>query len=356
MRIKQLTYRELNAKANQLAHYLRKQGVGPEVLVGICVERSLEMIIGVLGILKAGGAYLPLDPDYPKERLAFMLEDTETSMILAQHSLLKELPEGNGQVLCMDHDWATLEQERQEKPSTTTSPENLAYVLYTSGSTGKPKGVAMKHNALCNLVSWQIRNSTHSSGEKTLQFASLSFDVSFQEIFTTLCSGATLMIVSEEIRRDPGSLLDYLTTGSVERLFLPFVALQQLSEFADAGGRRVPQNLREVITAGEQLRITPPIARMFERLGDCSLYNQYGPTESHVVTVFHLSGPPSQWPSLPPIGRPIANIKIYLLDHYQQPVPVGIVGEVNIGGDGLARGYLNHPELTDGEVHPGPLQ
>ncbi|MGC2062824.1 MAG: condensation domain-containing protein, partial [Thermodesulfovibrionales bacterium] len=183
----QLTYRELNSRANQLANYLEKRGVEPEVLVGICVERSLEMLIGLLGILKAGGAYVPLDPSYPKERLGFMLEDTETSIILAQRSLLKVIPEIKGQVLCMDCE--TLAQERQEKPSTTPSAENLAYVLYTSGSTGKPKGVSMKHHALCNLVSWQIRNSVVSSSAKTLQFASLSFDVSFQEIFSTLCSG-----------------------------------------------------------------------------------------------------------------------------------------------------------------------
>ena len=340
----QLTYRQLNSRANQLAHYLMRKGVGPEVLVGICVERSLEMVIGILGILKAGGAYVPLDPTYPKERLSFVISDIQAPLILTQGSLVRELPHNKAQVLCVDHDWKIIDKESTRNPSAILSAQNLAYVLYTSGSTGRPKGVAMNHRPLCNLISWQIRQSRLPAGARTQQFASLSFDVSFQEIFSTWCSGGTLMLISEEARRDPGLLLKHLASEAVERLFLPFVALQQLAEVADEPGR-VPHNLREVITAGEQLRITPPITRMFERLRDCVLYNQYGPTESHVVTAFTLSGPPEQWRTLPPIGRPIANTEIYILDRYQQPVPAGVAGELHIGGS-LARGYLNRQDLT----------
>ena len=341
---KQLTYRELNTKANQLAHYLRKCGVGPEVLVGIYVERSPEMVIGVLGILKAGGAYVPLDPSYPKERLVFMLEDTCVAVLLTQERLLEVLPEHGTEVVCLDSDWEAITQESEENPINGASAENLAYVLYTSGSTGKPKGVAMSHRSLCNLIWWQL-SSKLPSGAKTLQFASLSFDVSFQEIFSTWCSGGTLVLISEELRRDAVGLLGYLTDKSVERLFLPFIALQQLAEVADGQGP-IPTSLREIITAGEQLQITRPIVSLFSKLTDCTLHNQYGPTESHVVTAFTLTGSPSGWPALPPIGRPIANTQIYLLDRNLQPVPVGVSGELYIGGDSLARGYLNRPELT----------
>ena len=349
-----LTYRELNRRANQLAHYLKKQGIGPEVLVGICVERSLEMIICVLGVLKAGGAYVPFDPAYPEERLGFMMEDSGTTLLLTQKSLFGMLPANKAQVVCVDQVWEEIEKEHAENPPVTTSPENLAYVLYTSGSTGRPKGVAMQHRPLCNLISWQIRNSNVSCGAKTVQFASLSFDVSFQEIFTTLCSGGALMVVPGELRRDPAALLHYLEEESIERLFLPFVAFQQLAEVADWHDR-FPRHLREVIIAGEQLRITPSIIKMFERLQNCRLYNQYGPTESHVVTAFQLSGAPDEWPSLPPIGRPISNAEIYLLDAEHNPVPVGIAGELYIGGECLAREYIHQPEMTSEKFIPNPF-
>jgi amino acid adenylation domain-containing protein len=351
---RQLTYQELNSNANQLAHYLRKHGVGPEIMVAICIERSLEMVICVLGVLKAGGAYVPLDPAYPKERLSFMLEDTGSPLLLTQNSLSCVLPGNKRHVVCVDQTWETIEKESNLNVPGTTSPDNLAYVLYTSGSTGKPKGVAMPHRPLCNLISWQIRKSVLPPGAKTLQFAPLSFDVSFQEMFSTWCSGGTLMAISEQLRRDPVSLLHYLNNESTERLFLPFVALQQLAEAANEQGQS-PKDLREVITAGEQLRITPSIARMFEKLGDCVLYNQYGPTESHVVTVFELSGAPGEWPSLPPIGRPIDNTEIYLLDTNHKPVPAGIAGELYIGGKCLSRGYIKRPELTSGRFIRNPF-
>ncbi|RQH23956.1 non-ribosomal peptide synthetase, partial [Okeania hirsuta] len=222
---------------------------------------------------------------------------------------------------------------------------NLAYVIYTSGSTGKPKGVAMKHLALSNLIFWQLENTRVSPKAKTLQFAPISFDVSFQEIFSTWCGGGTLVLISEQVRRDPVALLHLLREKQIERLFLPFVALQQLAQTAQTLGL-IPTSLREVITAGEQLQITPAIASFFDQLKDCSLHNHYGPSETHVVTSFTLTGSTENWSALPPIGRPIANTQIYLLDEFAKPVPVGIPGELYIGGVCLARGYLNRPELS----------
>src|SRR5215471_7515415 len=350
----QLTYGELNRRANQLAHYLRKLGVGPEVLVGICMDRSLQMIIGLIGILKAGGAYVPLDPEYPKERLAFMMADTQAPVLLTTRRLLEGLPEYAGRVVCLDNEWEAISSHNEQDPVSAVSGENSAYGIYTSGSTGRPKAVAMSHRSLCNLLSWQLENFADPMPARTLQFASLSFDVSFQEIFATFCSGGTLILMREELRRDPVGLLRYLHDQSVKRMFLPFVALHQLAETA-AEEKAVPPTLREIITAGEQLQITQPIISLFNKLKDCKLHNHYGPSESHVVTAFTLGGPPDAWSSLPPIGRPISNTQIFLFDEYLNPVPIGVCGEVYIGGDGLARGYLNRPELTAERFVPHPF-
>ncbi len=349
-----LTYRELNQKANQLGHYLRQRGVGPEVLVGICVERSLEMVIGLLGILKAGGACVPLDPSYPTWRLLFMLEDTRAPIVLTQKHLLELLPTIQGRAFCLDSDWETITQEDQENLANLTLPENPVYLLYTSGSTGTPKGVVMRHRPICNLVAWQLQNSKLSRWAKTLQFASLSFDVSFQEMLSTWCSGGILVLLSDDLRRDPTALLQFISEQCMERLFLPFVALQGLAEAADMA-QFVPHSLREAITAGEQLRVTPQIATIFTKPKNCTLYNQYGPTESHVVSSFALTGSPEHWPELPPIGRPIANTEIYLLDSHWNPVPIGAVGELYVGGAGLARGYHNRAELTAERFVPHPF-
>ncbi|WAN69720.1 amino acid adenylation domain-containing protein [Moorena producens JHB] len=351
---KHLTYRQLNNRANQLAHYLRSLGVVPEVLVGICVERSLEMVVGLLGILKAGGAYVPIDPDYPRERIAYMLKDSGISVLLTQKKLVARLPEHQGQIICLDPELEVVTQQSDLNPNSTASGDNLAYVIYTSGSTGKPKGVAMKHFALSNLINWQRSNTTVANRAKTLQFAPVSFDVSFQEMFSTWCAGGTLVLIQEELRRDPMALLDLLAEKQVERLFLPFVALQQLAESAQSQGL-ISLNLREVITAGEQLQITPAIASFFSQLKDCTFHNHYGPSETHVVTAFTLTGSTKNWSALPPIGTPIANTQIYILDNHLQPVPIGIPGEINIGGVGLARGYLNRPEITEQKFIPNPF-
>ena len=351
----QLTYRELNSKANQLAHYLQQLGVGPDVLVAICMERSLEIAIAVLGVLKTGAAYVPLDPAYPKERLTFMLADTQAPVILTQSHLVSDLPAHQARAVCLDSDWREIVSFSTENPTSSVSPDNLTYTIYTSGSTGQPKGVPLPHCSLVNLIAWQLQNSTLEGPAKTLQFASLSFDVSFQEMFCTWCAGGTLVFITEEIRRDAQTLLQLIDKEKIQRLFLPFIALQHLAEAADAY-QLVPKSLREVVTAGEQLQVNRYIASFFQQLENCTLHNQYGPSESHVVTAYTLAGPPRDWPALPAIGRPIANTQIYLLQKDGQPVPVGVPGELYIGGICLARGYLNRPDLTAEKFIPNPFR
>jgi amino acid adenylation domain-containing protein/thioester reductase-like protein len=354
----QLTYLELNHRANHLARHLQFLGVAPNRLVGICMDRSIEMIVALLAVLKAGGAYLPLDPGYPSDRLAFMVQDAQISLLLSQSHLVTHLPTQGIQLLCLDTDWSAVINNSAlnlagEVLAGDVSVEDLAYVIYTSGSTGRPKGVAMPHRPLVNLITWQLKNSTVSSG-KTLQFSPISFDVSFQEIFSTFAAGGTLVLVSDALRRDALKLLRFLEQAAIERLFLPFIALQYLAEAAVTAGI-TPTHLREVITAGEQLRITSAIAHWFTQLNHCTLHNQYGPSESHVVTAFTLTGSPQEWALLPPIGKAIANTQIYLLDEQLQPVPVGDSGELYLGGVCLARGYLNRPDLTEERFIPNPF-
>ncbi|MEO1374539.1 MAG: amino acid adenylation domain-containing protein, partial [Cyanobacteria bacterium J06635_10] len=348
-----LTYSQLNTKANQLAHYLQELGVKPEIPVGICVERSLLTIVGILGILKAGAAYVPLDPNYPSERLAYMLSDAEVSVLLTQQSLVRSLPEPQGQVVCLDRDWNTIDQFSEADLSSGVKPDNLGYIIYTSGSTGKPKGVAMSQRALVNLIIWQQQEATVGEGARTLQFSPISFDVSFQEIFSTWYSGGTLVLVSEEIRRDSFALMGFMAENQVDRLFLPFVALQQLAAVA-LQYQTLPK-LREIVTAGEQLQVTPDIVELMNRLPHCRLQNQYGPSESHVVSAYTLEGTATNWPAIPPIGRPIANNQLYILNSELQPVPVGVAGELYIGGVGVAKGYLNRPQLTVEKFIPDPF-
>jgi amino acid adenylation domain-containing protein len=345
-----LSYGELNARANFWAHRLRESGVGPETRVGIYMERSAEMIVAVLAVLKAGGAYVPLDPGYPRERLQLMLENGRVEILLTQQHLNDMIPSGNHHALVIDiRDSVAL---CEKNPTLTVTPGNLAYIIYTSGSTGRPKGVAMPHYTLSHMIEWQVARSALPPGARTLQFASLSFDVSFQEIFSTLCAGGELMLINDEQRRDPRAVWEVLRAAQINRLFLPYVALQQLAEQA-RDIVSLPTSLREVITAGEQLYITPQIKQLMARL-DCPLYNQYGPSESHVVTELKLSGSPGAWASRPAIGRPIKNVRIHLLDESGEPVPVGIPGEIYIGGVALARGYLGRPGLTAERFVPDP--
>lgn len=350
----QLTYRELNSRANQLARYLQQLQVQPDEPVGLCVSRSLSAFIGLLGILKAGGAYVPLDPTYPPERLAFSIQDAMVKVLVTETDVNSVVPSSKYEIVYLDRDRTYIAQQSVDNLECPAKGENLAYIIYTSGSTGIPKGVAMQHQSLINLITWQLQNVTAPSSARTAQFASLSFDVSVQEIFATWCGGGTLVLVPEETRRDPTALLRFLNDAGIERFFAPFVVLQQLAEVATFSDR-LPKSLQDFITAGEALCITPTIARFFERLEHCTLWNHYGPTETHLATAYVLSGNPNEWVTFPPIGRPIANTQVYLLDRNQQLVPVGIPGEIYIAGTGLARGYYNHPDLTAQKFLAHPL-
>ena len=346
----QLTYAELSARAHRLAHHLRALGVGPEVRVGLCVERSLDLVVGLLAILAAGGAYVPLDPTYPPERLAFMLADARVPVLLTRAHLQKRLSCDGATVVRLDADALTWAHHPATPPESGVGPENLAYVIYTSGSTGKPKGIAMPHRALSRLLVWQRQSFLLPASVPTLQFASPSFDVSFQEIFSTLTSGGALRLIPEAARLDPAHLWSLICSGAVERVFLPPVMLQHIAEAragdAARGGRC------EIITAGEQLVITPSILELFGALAEVRLHNHYGPTEAHVVSAFAPPGRPSLGPV--PIGRPNVSTRLYVLDHDLAPVPVGIPGELYIAGAGLARGYLGRPGLTADRFVPDP--
>jgi amino acid adenylation domain-containing protein len=339
---RQLSYRDLELQSRRLAHALRAVDVGPGKLAGICMDRSPEMVVGLLAILRAGAAYVPLDPDYPAERIRHVVADTALTAILSQAHLAAKLPAGPAKIIPIES--VNLEQaDPDSAPGPSPSPDDPLYVIYTSGSTGRPKGVVLPHRALANLIQWQMTSPRLAGPARTLQFTSLNFDVSAQEIFGALSTGGTLVLVSEETRRDPDALLAHLALHRVERLYLPFVALEQLATSIDPPATL---SLRDVITAGEQLKATPAIREFFRCRGDCRLHNHYGPTESHVVTSYELAADVSTWDELPPIGRPIANTEVHVLDEQRQPVPPGIPGELYIGGRGLATGYLNHAGLT----------
>jgi amino acid adenylation domain-containing protein len=340
-----LTYAELDRRANRLAHLLQSHGVTADVPVAIACARSLELAVCVLGVLKAGGAYVPLDVQYPAERLAYMLENSRAPIVLGQGALIDGLAPAGATVMAIERLEDRLAAQPETAPVSTVTAASLAYVIYTSGSTGQPKGVAMVQGALANLIAWQLARSPVGAGERTLQFAPISFDVSFQELFATWCAGGTVVMVDEETRRDFRALLEVVERERVARLFLPFVALHQLAETAMAGAG-MPSSLREIITAGEQLQITPAIASFFRQRPGCLLENQYGPSETHVVTAHRLQGPPDAWPALPPIGHPIDGVEARVLDDERRPVVEGGEGELYIGGVALARGYLHRPELT----------
>jgi len=344
-----VTYAELNSRANQVARFLVSEGVGPNDLVGICLRRSTEMIIGLLGVLKAGGAYLPLDPDYPADRLHYMLQDAAPQIVLTHEQLMASLPTSGSTLIDLNRKLRDIEQCVDENISPTEiglTSESLIYVIYTSGSTGKPKGTEMPHRSMSNLIEWHKHAFDTGVRQRVLQFAALSFDVAFQEIFTTLCMGDTLIIVDEWIRRDAEAMLDLLHHSGVERLFVPPMMLQVLAE-AWRNQDPAALRLRDVIAAGEQLRVSPEIGELFVQLPGCRLHNHYGPTETHVVTALTLDGDARGWPVLPTIGRPIANATIRILDENRQPVPDGETGEIYIGGLPVAKGYRHRTELTE---------
>ena len=334
-----LSYADLNGRANRLARHLLENGAGPGSLVGIACERSVEMAVGVLAVLKSGSAYVPIDPNYPAERVAYMIEDSRAPVLLTQSALVAQLPDTDATVVVLDDfDWSA-----GDKSNLQVTGESV-YAIYTSGSTGLPKGVELTHAGLSNLIQWQSAQPGLSEPARTLQFASLSFDVSFQELFTTWAQGGTVVLVDEELRRDLPQLAKFIAAESIERVYLPYAALQPLADSVISSG--LDYKVRDVIVAGEQLQVTPPIKQMFAALGDARLHNQYGPSETHVVTAFTLSGDPQHWMALPPIGTPVANTQIYVLDANKEPVPVGVPGELYLSGVQVAKGYIHRPDLT----------
>ncbi len=349
-----LTYAALDRRAAQLATALRRLGVRTDSRVALGLARSAEMTVAVLAVLKAGAAYMPLDPTLPRERLEFMVKDASVSVLLSDRATLDRLPAAGLRVILLDADASRL-AALEPTACDLTSPNALASLLYTSGSTGQPKGVAMSHGALANMVEWQLTASPAGHGSRSLQFAALSFDVSFQELFATWSSAGTLQLIDEALRRDAPALLAYLDRHRVERIFLPFVALHQLAEVAAESGV-YPAALREVVTAGEQLVVHGPVAAFFDRLpaSERTLANQYGPTEAHVVSQQLLVGPAAGWPALPAIGRPIRATRLLILDGCGQPTPLGVAGELFISGAALARGYLARPALTAASFLPDP--
>lgn len=352
---REISYGELNQRADRLARRLRRLGCGPDMAVGIFGDRSIETFIGLLGVLKAGGASLPLDPTYPAQRLAFMLADSGAPLLVTQKRLVANLPPHQAFVVCVDEDEdedAAASDEAAAGPTPALDGDRLAYIIYTSGSTGRPKGAAVTHRTLLNLILWQMVRSRCPEG-RTLQYAPLSFDVALQEIFATWCAGGCLVLIDETDRCDMRRLPRLLREAAIERLFLPYVALKQLAESVDQDDL-LPSELREVITAGEQLRITPAIRRFFARLPQCTLANQYGPSETHVVSEFVLPPAPASWPVLPPIGRPIAATQLHVLDDRLRPVPIGVPGELYVGGVPPARGYLGRPAATAESFVPNP--
>lgn len=345
----QLTYGELNRRANQLAHHLKKLGVGQEVLVGICMERSLQMVVGLLGILKAGGAYVPLDPAYPKERLAFMVEDTGIGVLLTQSRMVSALPVFPLKMLCLDTEWETIAGQDNQNMLVCSSADSLAYVMYTSGSTGTPKGVEVLHRGVVRLV---INTNYARLNEKEtfLQLAPISFDASTLEIWGALLNGATCIVFPADVP-STGKIADIIRRHSVSTLWLT-------SSLFNAVVDEDPQALQgisQLLIGGEQLS-APHVLRAQEALPGTQIINGYGPTENTTFTCcFSIpQGLPRDTTAIS-IGRPIANTEVYILDKHLQLVPVGVPGELYTGGDGLARGYLNRPDLTEEMFIPHPF-
>jgi len=358
---KSITYGELNARANQLAHHLQKLDIGPDVLVGICVERSLDMLVGLLGIMKAGGAYVPLDPSYPKERLAYMVEDSGLSILLSQKQVFGELLEdgeskiedshspfsilhSQNRVICLDSDWQEIAKDSKSNPESCVIPSNLAYVIYTSGSTGKPKGVAIQHQTLVNFLTSMSEEPGLTREDVLLAVTTLSFDIAGLELYLPLLVGSRVILASREVASDARRLNSLLTESGATVMQATPATWRLLTE---SGWQR--SDKLKMLCGGEALP-RELANRLLETGG--SLWNMYGPTETTIwSSVFQLESKEG----LVPVGPSIANTQIYILDKNLQPVPVGVYGQLHIGGDGLARGYLKRPDLTAEKFIPNPF-
>ena len=346
-----LTYAELNRKASQLARYLQKYGVGPEILIGICMERSLEMMIGLLGILKAGGAYVPLDPSLPESRLAYTLKDAQINVLLTQSHLLGSIPNyENYHTSCLDRSWGEISQEDSSNPISKATPSNLVYVMYTSGSTGTPKGVMIEHKALFNRLYWMQETFQLNRTNRVLQKTPFAFDVSVWEFFWPCLAGATLVFAKPEGHKDAGYLVDTIMQRNIDTIhFVP----SMLEAFVQHPSVSTCNSLKRIICSGEALSHDLK-QRLLQCLPDAELYNLYGPTEA-TIDVSWWNCRQQTDKAMVPIGRPVANTQLLILDNHLNLMPIGAPGELYIGGVQLARGYLNRPELTQERFIPNPF-
>ncbi|HVB22528.1 MAG TPA: non-ribosomal peptide synthetase [Ktedonobacteraceae bacterium] len=346
-----ISYGNLNQRANQLAHCLIELGVGPNVLVACYFERSFDLIIALLAILKAGGAYVPLDPAYPTERLDFMLADTQAPILLTQSKLVRQLPVTNARTICLDAAAAPHLSLPETDPPALATADDLAYVIYTSGSTGYPKGVEITHRSLLNLIFWHQQAFEVTANDKATQVASPSFDATGWELWPYLTIGASVTLIDKEMSLSPVTLRDWFIAHNITISFLPTALAESI--IALHWPSSVP--LRYLLTGADTLRHYPSPDLPF------ALINNYGPTEATVVTTSGRILPASSQESAPQhnqppaIGRPITNMQVFLLDKQLQQVPVGTTGELYIGGVGLAKGYLNRPELTAERFIPHPF-
>jgi aspartate racemase len=351
---RKLTYRELNARSNQLARYLRRRGVGPEVRVGVSLHSSPELIIALLGVLKAGGACVPLDPQYPRERLEYMLEDAQAPVLIAEQGTVAELSAHGAEIVSLSSHGESIGGESQENLENVVSPESLAYVIYTSGSTGKPRGVLLTHGGLVNHSTASIKLYGLQPADRVLQFSSISFDIAVEEIFPTLMSGAALVLKTKDMPLAIPDFLRWIRQRNVTVLDLPTAYWHELVYEASGLKEPWPAKVRLVIVGGE--KASASALALWRKIAGKRVrwINTYGPTEASVIATVYEPRE-SEIPAVLPIGRPIANVQVHLLDSHLQPVPVGIRGELHIGGVGVARGYLNHPELSEQKFIKDPF-
>ncbi|MGA2019851.1 MAG: amino acid adenylation domain-containing protein [Candidatus Sulfotelmatobacter sp.] len=352
---RQLSYQELNARANQLARLLRQKGVGCDVPVAICLKRSLELPVALLAILKAGGACVPLDPDYPKDRLAYILEDSRAPVLITQPGQHSALGDVQAEVLYLDADWKILSGQSPENLLPVTQPESLAYIIYTSGSTGKPRGVLLTHRGLVNHGVASIDLYGIERSDRVLQFSSISFDIAVEEIFPTWFAGATVVLRRDQMSLAATDFLRWIKQQRITVLDLPTAYWHELVHELAESHEKFPERLRLVIVGGE--KASASAYAFWLKAGGTRVrwVNTYGPTEASVIVSAYEPDPSQPFPENLPIGRPIANVRLYVLDSELQPVAVGEPGELHIGGPGVARGYLNHPELTEAKFIADPF-
>jgi amino acid adenylation domain-containing protein len=343
--VERLTYGQIEAWTQRLAHRLQGLGVGPDVPVAICLQRSPEMAIAALAVMKAGGAYVPMDPDFPAERLQFMLRDTQAKVLITQERNPGRLPAGDWQVVLVDRDRVSSSQLVPELQPVSTGPDDLAYIVYTSGSTGRPKGVKITHRGLLNLIRWHCRAFSITSADRASQVANVGFDAAVWEIWPYLTAGASVHFPDDETRGGARALHDWLLKHEITVSFVPTSLAENL--LSEQWPAQTP--LRFLLTGADTLRHFPPSNLPFQ------LINNYGPTECTVVATSGVVLPDERLDSQPTIGRPIDDVQTYVLDEHLQPVPVGTVGELYIGGAGVARGYLNRPDQDAEYFIPNPF-